>query len=445
VILRIGRRELALPDLPPWAGRVGKVAGYPLYGLLIFLFVLYLSLPWSRAKDRLEAEASAAGYDVQIGSLGPAFLFGFRAQDVVVKTRPVMPGEKPTRIVLDRVTVHPSLLGLLFKHVSFDYRVRGFGGVMSGSYSQGADAETDLEARDIDLTQVPGIEYAFKLPMGGSARGAGALFMPKTRFGEAKGELKFDCKDCSIGDGKAKLPLPGNQFFAEGVTVPRIKLGNLSGKVVVDKGVARLVAVESHSPDMDVKIEGDVTLRDPIGFSSANFCLAFKPSAALSKREAVFGVLGQSLDQTAKRADGYYTLRVSGRLDSMYFMTVRCGAGAGGTGPNAGPGAPPMMRPGSPATTFTPPASTLMPPAPPGATVDLPPPPPTPNPSAPDAAAVAAPPPQPPPTPPLEGTAPPLHVGAPVRGTVLSPTPTEPQPPPAPPAGTDKPATEPSE
>jgi type II secretion system protein N len=438
----IGRRTVTLPDLPPWAGRAARYVGYPAFGLFIFVSVLYLSLPWSRAKDRLEMEASAAGYDVQIGSLGPAFLFGLSASDVIVRPHPA-PGQKSARTVLDKVVVHPSLLALLVRRVSVDFRLRGLGGEVAGWIGGSTDFEAEVDVRDIDLAQVPGIEAAATLPIAGLVRASAELALPRSRFSEAKGEVKLDCKDFAVGDGQAKLKIPGDPFLSQGLTVPKIKIGNPEGKITVDKGVARMVGIEAHGPDLEMKLEGDVALRDPVGFSAVNLCLAFRPTPALAKREAAVELLTKQLDQTAKRTDGYYGLRITGRLDSMFFAPARCGGGAGPVGPAPGvagplprsgfPGAGVPRLPNAPqfgggTTTVTvppggAPPSMPFPSGPPGQNFPLPPGYTSQQQQQVDAAAPA----------PAPGATGPIHFGAPIRGTVVAPPAAQPEVPAQPP------------
>src|SRR5262249_40400888 len=154
----------------------------------------------------------------------------------------------------------------------------------------------------------------------------------------------------------------GDAFLAQGLTVNPIKLGSPEGKVKIDKGAATIVSLEGRSADMEYRVEGDVQLRDPVGVSSANLCVLFRPTAALTKREVAFELLPRGLDQMAKRADGFYGIRMSGRLDAMTMAPARCGgAGRGG-------GAPPPLAPAAtgfapsrPSPSFAPPPSVAAP------------------------------------------------------------------------------------
>ena len=98
-----------------------------------------------------------------------------------------------------------------------------------------------------------------------------------------------------IGDGKAKLTVPNDPFLAAGVTFPRIKLGKLSGQIMIEKGRARFEGVRVHSADGDATLEGYVELHDPIGTSQMHAYLKFRPSEALVKREATVELMTNAL------------------------------------------------------------------------------------------------------------------------------------------------------
>ena len=79
-----------------------------------------------------------------------------------------------------------------------------------------------------------------------------------------------------LGDGKTPLKVEGNPFLPGGLTLPRVRLGDLGGHVAIEKGVAKLQGVEAKSPDGELALEGEVTLRDPLPTSTVNAYLRFK-------------------------------------------------------------------------------------------------------------------------------------------------------------------------
>jgi type II secretion system protein N len=399
--VKIGGRNLALPELSPRVRRVGKWAGYPLFGLVVFLSVLYAALPLDRIKDRLEIEAGTRGFDMQIGRMGSALPLGLKAQDVILRTKPTTPGEKPMRLAVDKVEVHPELLRLLFGRLAASFDVTALGGKVSGMVAPGTDVTAAVHMRDLDLSQVPNIESLTKLPIAGTLAADADVNMSKGKLGEMKGQVHISCTNCSVGDGKAKLVIPNDPFLAAGLTVPRIKLGTPEGRATIDKGVVKIASLEAHSSDVDLKVEGDIALRDPIDFSTTNLCVMYKLNPELLKREPKFQLLAQNADPNSKRPDGYYGLRVSGRLGSQP-IPARCGTGGGTPVVPTSPAARPA---GALNNSFhPPPAYRATPPRVPVAMPDMPPP-------------------QPLPMPTTVEPQPPVHVGAPVRGIPVPPTP----------------------
>src|SRR4051794_3834922 len=81
-------------------------AGYPVFALFVAALAFFWSVPRDRVKDRLETALSAdvtsgqplaIGMDVDIGDLTLTLFTGagFKASVIVVRTRPLTPGEKP--------------------------------------------------------------------------------------------------------------------------------------------------------------------------------------------------------------------------------------------------------------------------------------------------------------------------------------------------------------
>jgi type II secretion system protein N len=421
--------------------RLATFIGYPLFALFVALLAFYWSVPRERVKDRLETALSAdvmsgqplaIGMDVAIGDLSLKLFtgLGFKATDIILRTRPVLPGEKPARYIIDDVRVRLGMLSTMFGRASYSFVAHALSGRVEGHVAGNADeTKAEVELAKLVLTGVPGIQQAFGgLPVEGSVSGKLDVRVPKNLIANANGTIDVDIEDVAIGDGKAKLVVPGDAFMAAGITFPRIKLGKLSGQIVIEKGRARFEGVRVHSPDGDASLEGYVELHDPIGTSQMHAYLRFRPSEALAKREPTVEILNNALSGTAKRSDGYLGIQMTGPLAAMFYLpskdppfgvTVRGDAG----GPAAGAGA----MGSSAATTATPtPPPTFVPP---------------PNSAPPQAQPEPVPPPNPgtmPPggsgTPSAGGTMPPSYPGAnpppgsppPTGGEIASPPPTTP-------------------
>jgi type II secretion system protein N len=373
------------PDLLRHLRRIGLFAGF---GLLVFVIALYMSFPYERAKEAAIRLASKnLDMDVEIGSAGPAFM-AVVFRDIRVRTRP--PTGKPTRFTIDSAKFSPSILGLFTSSFPFTLTMDALGGKVeleqSGTPGKKGGFRTELSAHDIDMAEIPGVKEAINMPLTGKLKLDLELASETGRYADANGFMTITCAECVAGDGKTPLKVAGNAFLSGGLTLPRTRIGDLGGRVAVEKGTAKLQGVESKSPDGEVALEGEISLHDPLSSSTVNLYLRFKLSDAfLQKASSVQMILGAAA-AAGKRPDGFYGLRIGGRLGQM---------------------TPPVLTPISPVVSNVVPVRGNTPrgaiaPAAPSAAFP-PPPPPPPSPPTPE---VAAPPPASPPPPPPPAEAP---------------------------------------
>jgi hypothetical protein len=152
--------------------------------------------------------------------------------------------------------------------------------------------------------------------------------------------------------------------------------------------VAKLQGVEAKSPDGDLALEGEVTLRDPVAMSTVNAYLRFKLSDSFLKQAANVATILQMAGAQGKRPDGFYGLRLSGRLGQLNPPILSPTSPLGtSSAPSPRPGtrasitptnAPFKLPPSAPVPA--PPSMAMTPPMPPPAP-EAPPPPPPPPPS----------------------------------------------------------------
>lgn len=431
-------------DLTPRQRRLLSWSGYPLFALFVALLTFYFSVPRERVKERLESalsadvtsgQALATGMDVTIGDLSTTLFtgIGFKASDVVLRTRPLTAGEKPARYIIDDVRVRLGLLSTMFGRPAYSFVAHALSGRVEGHVSGNNDeTKAKVELEKLVLTGVPAIQQSTGgLPVEGSVSGKLDVVVPKNLLANANGSIDVDLEDVAVGDGKAKLTVPNDPFLAAGVTFPRIRLGKLSGQIAIEKGRARFDGVRVHSADADATLEGYVELHDPIAMSQIHAYLKFRPSEALVKREPTIEILNNAMS-AAKRPDGWIGIQLTGPLSAVFFLPSK-DPPFGVTSrseptPTAAPTPAPTAPPPSvaaPPPGFTPPPNT------PSANEPAPSAPPAPAPTAPaTGSAVPTPPPAAPPTgaagtPPAAGggelATPPPTTGS---GTTVAPPPT---------------------
>lgn len=366
---------------------------------LVFIFALYVWFPYDRAKEMAINMAAAQGLDVDIESAGPAWGVGVSFSNIRVKTRPTT--GKPTRFSIQRASVTTSIFGLLFSSSPpFNISLDAFGGSVDlsqkGSPGKKGPFRIEVTARGVNLNEVPGIREAINMPIFGTLKLDVDLASPSGKFADSKGAISFLCESCVAGDGKSPLKIEGNPFLGGGLTLPKVRIGDLHGEIAVDKGLAKLKGIESKSPDGEISLEGDVSLRDPLPSSIVNAYLRFKLSDAFLKSASTMQTILQMAGAAGRRPDGSYGLRISGRLGGP-AMSLSASSPFGGPTPPVHPGGRP---PPPPAYVPPPPVAPMPTQAMPPPVADNPPPPPEPQ----------APPPPPPaevPNQQMRGTPPP--------------------------------------
>jgi type II secretion system protein N len=383
-------------DPPPRTRKLMMWIGYPAFAIFVVLVTLLMSVPQDRIKDRLETALSAEvgtpneplalGMDVSIDKLSLTLLsgFGFKGENVVLHSRPLNPADKGMRLVVDDVRLRIGLFGLIFNSPTYRFKAHGLDGMISGVIETSvANTSASLALEKISLGKVSGLP----LPVDGVVGGKVELEVPKNLLANASGNIELELDNASIGDGKAKLTVPNDPFLAQGLTVPRIRLGKLTGTIAIDKGRARFENVRAHSADADATLDGYIELHDPIAMSQVHAFLKVRPAEALTKREPTIDLVVNSLGGTAKRADGFIGVQITGSLTAPACVPNKDPPFGVTTRNEPAPAAPPTPTP--PASGATPPPGNLVPAT--AAPTNEPPPAPTPPPppSVPAGAAVA--------------------------------------------------------
>jgi len=392
------------------------------FGILVFGVALYFCFPYDRAKDLAIAWAATQGYDVTIGSAGPGFGFAVNFKDIRVRSRPTGTG-KPIRFSFDSARVRVSPFVMFSKATSLGISAAGLGGDLDLDLfnQKKGPMHVGVKAQSIDLSELPGVRETINLPITGTFEMSMDVSSKTGRYADADGTLSFKCKNCVLGDGKTPLKVEGNPLLSGGLTLPRVRLGDLVGRVVIEKGVAKLQGVEAKSPDGDLALEGEIQLHDPLPTSTLALYLRFRLSDAFLKSADKLQLMLQMAGSAGKRPDGFYGVRLSGRFGAMSppVFTPIAPSGNNGAVPGIRSGVHTMS--GGPSSFGRPSAGSPIPPPPPppppptmNATVDPSPPPPPPPP-----VIINSPPPPPPPPPPPEAPPPPPpppEAAPPVRG-----------------------------
>ncbi|MDD9946096.1 MAG: type II secretion system protein GspN [Myxococcales bacterium] len=274
----------------PLRTKILATLGYVAFFCVCFIVFAYWSFPYDRLRDYAvqqvaQREAAKRGkqdrYELKIGELGPAFLFGVAASDVEYIRHPAEEGAQPVPIRLDEVEVRPSLLGMLFDSVDVELAIEAGGGSLDGSCSVAPDlTKIDLKLADVDLGQL-GLGAYLGVPVTGRATGVIDVLLPSDTV-ESTGKIELEVERTTLGDGKAKIAVPG---MRDGFTLEKVNAGKLDLAINIANGTATLERLSTDGADLVLDGSGLVKLASPVGRSRLNLTLAFKFSDAYKQRD----------------------------------------------------------------------------------------------------------------------------------------------------------------
>jgi type II secretion system protein N len=321
-------------DLTARQRKILKVVGLVALGLFAFVFALAQTFPYDRLKDRLIDELSDK-YDVSIDDIHAGWLPGtVIIEGFSLKTRPTKEDEKPTAVFIDEVEIDIGILALITRRYVVDVTASVTGGEIEVAVEM-SKSELDVEIRtsSLPLQNVPGLAGVVGLPMGGPLDAKVDLEVPIKKKGkrsefkwtEAEGSVSIQCTGCTAGDGQAKLkmkPRAGASrrlrqralFAAEGITVPRLSLGNAVVEIEIAGGIGKINAFSAKSKDGELSLDGEVRFAEPFKRSTLPGCMRFKLSDALKQREPNFGNIEFTLPPRARQDDGSFAIPTKGNL-----------------------------------------------------------------------------------------------------------------------------------
>lgn len=307
--------RFALPN----ARRLLAFVGYSAFFSFFFLMFSYWNFPYSRVRQFLINKVSTDfGYQMSIGDVAPHWVSGLHLSEVKV-TKPAPDADsEPIDLVLEEATVRASLLPMLFGKMVFTFWASDGTGSVEGSYEQEQEAfAVQAELAELDLGAV-GIGPWLGLPLRGIATGEVALTMPEA-VAQADASGKLVITGVAIGDGKAKLKLPG---LRDGFTVERLDAGTFTLELASENGLATIKQFESKGTDIAIHGEGTLRLVRPIARSRGDFLLSATFTDKYKERNDRTKALFQLLDfqPDLKRAtsdDGTMTFRISGALSAI--------------------------------------------------------------------------------------------------------------------------------
>jgi type II secretion system protein N len=298
--------------LSPTQKSVIKWGGYPVLGLVTFVFALHYTFPYGRVKEKLE-KALSEKYDVDIEEVSPGWIPGHMTlEGMTLSTRPEREDQKPVTIEIARVDVNIGFFALLGGEYDVEFDAEVGDGEISGRVIGGKEKfAIELHTDGLPLESVPGTDsIAGGAPIKGAMKADVDLTLPKGKWRDAEGTIHLTCEGCVMGDGETKMrPTAArarNAFSEGGFTLPPTRLGNVEGKITVKKGIACIESFEAHGPDGDMIIEGGLKFDDPFARSTSQLYAKIKISDAYQSKHENMKMLIAGIPTKARRSDGYF-------------------------------------------------------------------------------------------------------------------------------------------
>lgn len=272
---------------------VRKIFAYGAFFLFAVVVAFFVTFPYEALKDRVRLEADRAGFFARIGSMGPGF-FAIRASDVQLsKKSDADPPPAPLKI--SSVSAGPTLFP-----PGASVGLKLFGGTVTAKVSGLSSIRVRVDAEDLnlatpDLKEFSGIDFA------GTVEAHVDLSLPRVPVGQgpsepdlaqASGTVSIDAKGLAVNGGSMSMVIP--QFGPEPtpLDLPKIVVGDLSGRIKFEKGAGTIEKFEAKSADLELQASGTLKLAKRLEYTEPNIEVRFKPDPEFQKR---LGLIGSAL------------------------------------------------------------------------------------------------------------------------------------------------------
>jgi type II secretion system protein N len=295
---------------------------------VVFVLSVYWTFPYDRVRSFVAAQLSTkeggtTTRNVEIGELEPAGFGGIHVSDVSITQMPATPDEEPTLLRLSELTAKLSILPLLWGDKRLAINAEAGKGTLDGKVAQSGDTRhVEAELNALDVGEL-GLGSFVGLPLKGKASGSIDLNLEADPT-KTTGSIKLEIRGLKVGDGKAKLKVPG---MPGGLTLDEVEAGKLELSIEVRDGVAKLTRLSTDGKDLKLSGSGNVRLVDPLKRSRPDLNLDLTLSDDYKNKsdrtKAMFELLALRPEwQRATTPDGTMHVHVGGT-----FSAIRGGPG----------------------------------------------------------------------------------------------------------------------
>lgn len=290
--------------------------------LSLFVFI-YLLFPISILKPYLIQQAetalsagsmgsNAGNAQVNLGHLGLWRLSGVKLSKLSIQL-PSYTEQMSSAYELDWLGIRLGIWGLLRGKKSIGFSGKGYDGRFSGKVVLDKTQKLERAYFSLSNLNVGGLPPIRSLgaPSVGTLAADVDLLMGKEASKNASGTAELSLKGFSIGPGEVKLP---SLMFSSGLTVPKIRLGDLQGKLQFTNGKGVGKNLKLTGGDIDASLDIDVMVSDQIGYSRLEGTGWFKIRQAFLDQNPKFKTLLELSGTSKPDQDGKYEFTLRGTL-----------------------------------------------------------------------------------------------------------------------------------
>lgn len=317
-LLSTGRRAKSDVDAPAEAAapvnrrnQILKALAYTLIFLLALIIFMIVKLPDSVVSNfTMRALNQNTPYNFRADRISfHTFLLPHLSFEKL-ELEPKFPTGDGGSISIDSMNVYPSILSLIptgsTPTVRGSFSADAYKGAFSGSFALGQNTDLSLKVDSLDLSKVKPLSQAGLDLKGIITSLALNIVMENQRLSRSDGDIRMSGKNIIFDPASLQLPLP----------IPVLDLGSADIQARIVKGKLHLDKFQvGAGKDLELKAEGDIQLAEPMNYSRLDLRLRLKPSDKLL--QAIPALQGMLTSLAAKRADGYYGMKVSGTLSAM--------------------------------------------------------------------------------------------------------------------------------
>ncbi len=244
---------------------------FTLYGVTLLCALVYYKFPYVDFVDYQMAKfGRTIPYEIKISGIEPLTPpVGIALSDVIVSYPPTAKGGPKRLAVIDRLTVKPSLVALVFGDLETGFKGTMFGGDVKGSIENSGASQSaqKIEAsfQAVDLKKVEAAKTLWGLDMSGTADGNVSYSCADRRWWTGDGTARLNVRDGTVA-GLRRYLIPLNkvdrcavdgEFAVKNgtLTIRRAVMTSAQAKLDIS-GTAKLAQIPNQtSLDLTVTIE----------------------------------------------------------------------------------------------------------------------------------------------------------------------------------------------